>query len=174
MLSAAAGFIGIPKVLSAGRDAHLFQRWVSPALTAVGHGPAEAGEHGGIALEIGLMVLAVGIAVAGIAVAWAIYRRRLWSAERVADGLGSLYRMVRNLYWVDELYELIVLLPFYALCRWFSAFDRWAVDGAVNASGTVADLAGQLVKLFQTGYVRNYALMFLSGVVFILFYLASL
>jgi NADH-quinone oxidoreductase subunit L len=174
VLSAAAGFIGIPKVLSAGRDAHLFQRWVSPALTAASHGPAEAGEHGGMALEIGLMVLAVGIAVAGIGVAWAIYRRELWSAQRTAEHLGSLVRMVRNLYWVDELYERVVLRPFYALCRWFAAFDRWAVDGAVNASGIAADLAGQLVKLFQTGYARNYALLFLGGVVFILFYLVSL
>jgi NADH-quinone oxidoreductase subunit L len=82
--------------------------------------------------------------------------------------------MVRNLYWVDELYERVVLRPFYALCRWFAAFDRWAVDGAVNASGIAADLAGQLVKLFQTGYARNYALLFLGGVVFILFYLVSL
>jgi hypothetical protein len=48
------------------------------------------------------------------------------------------------------------------------------VDGAVNASGIAADLAGQLVKLFQTGYARNYALLFLGGVVFILFYLVSL
>ena len=38
-----------------------------------------------------------------------------------------------------------------------------------------ADLtAGQVVKLFQTGYVRHYALFFLAGVVTILFYLAWL
>jgi hypothetical protein len=35
-------------------------------------------------------------------------------------------------------------------------------------------MTGQIVKLFQTGYVRNYALFFLLGVVAILFYLASL
>ena len=49
----------------------------------------------------------------------------------------------------------------------------WAVDGIVNLSGIMADITGQFVKLFQTGLVRNYALMFLIGVVAILFYLAS-
>ena len=75
---------------------------------------------------------------------------------------------------MDELYELIVLRPFYFLSRWFANFDRWVIDGLVNAAGIVTDLAGQVVKLAQTGYVRNYALLFLAGVVFILVYLASL
>jgi NADH-quinone oxidoreductase subunit L len=46
------------------------------------------------------------------------------------------------------------------------------IDGLVNASGFTADFTGQVVKLFQTGYVRHYALLFLVGVVAILFYLA--
>jgi NADH-quinone oxidoreductase subunit L len=75
---------------------------------------------------------------------------------------------------VDELYEAVVLRPFYALSRWFAAFDRWVVDGLVNVSGILVDITGQLLKLFQTGYVRNYALLFLMGVVAILVYLARL
>ena len=34
--------------------------------------------------------------------------------------------------------------------------------------------SGQVIKLFQTGLVRNYALTFLLGVVAILFYLMTL
>ena len=45
------------------------------------------------------------------------------------------------------------------------------MDGLVNASGITADVAGHVIKLFQTGLVRNYALMFLFGVVVILAYL---
>ena len=39
------------------------------------------------------------------------------------------------------------------------------------AVGVTADVAGQIVKLFQTGLVRNYALLFLFGVVIVLTYL---
>jgi NADH-quinone oxidoreductase subunit L len=73
---------------------------------------------------------------------------------------------------VDELYDFLVIRPFYALSRFFGGVDRWIVDGLVNASGVTADIAGHVVKLFQTGYVRNYALFFLGGVVLILLYLA--
>jgi len=68
----------------------------------------------------------------------------------------------------------VVLRPFYAMSRFFSAIDKWVVDGLVNAAGATAEITGHVVKLFQTGFVRNYALMFLLGVVAILFYLATL
>jgi hypothetical protein len=45
------------------------------------------------------------------------------------------------------------------------------VDGLVNGAGVTADVAGQIIKLFQTGQVRNYALVFLFGVVIVLTYL---
>ncbi len=80
--------------------------------------------------------------------------------------------MWRNLYWVDEFYEATILRPFYAIARFFAGFDRFVIDGLVNATGIVADITGQLLKLFQTGYVRNYALVVLMGVVAILVYLA--
>jgi len=92
----------------------------------------------------------------------------------MAAASGPIYTTVRNLFWVDEFYEAVVLRPFYAFCRWFTAFDRWVVDGLVNATGIVAELSGQVIKLFQTGRVRNYALTFLIGVVAVLFYLMSL
>ena len=48
------------------------------------------------------------------------------------------------------------------------------MDGLVNAAGVTAELTGQVIKLFQTGLVRNYALMFLLGVVAILYYLMTI
>ena len=117
------------------------------------------------------MAVAVAIALLGIGIAWMVYRRREALAGAVAAKVGPLYRMARNLYWVDELYELLVIRPFYVLCRWSARFDRFVIDGLVNASGFTADFTGQVVKLFQTGYVRHYALLFLAGVVAILLYL---
>jgi NADH-quinone oxidoreductase subunit L len=177
VLSVIGGWIGIPKVMSFGKDINLLHHWLAPSVATGGHGGAGAGEaahHPGVGLEWGLIALAVAIAAGGLAVAWRIYRQRPGSAEGIARSLGPVYALVRNLYWVDELYERVVLRPFYALSRWFAGFDRWVIDGLVNAAGIVTDLAGQVVKLFQTGYVRNYALFFLAGVVFILVYLASI
>jgi NADH-quinone oxidoreductase subunit L len=119
------------------------------------------------------MAVAISIDLTGIAVAFWIYRRREGLAASIAQRFRPVYVLWRNLYWVDELYEAAILKPFYAISRFFAGFDRFVVDGLVNATGIVADITGQLLKLFQTGYVRNYALVFLMGVVAILVYMAS-
>ncbi len=169
VLSVVGGWLNIPKVLTFGSDLTFLHHWLTPSLSAP-HADADAAHS--TSLELGLMAVALVLAVVGIVVAVRLYRS-LDVAGRVATAFGPLYRLVRNLYWVDELYELAVLRPFYATSRGLSGFDKWVVDGAVNASGIVIDILGQIAKLFQTGYVRNYALIFLGGVVLILVYLAS-
>ncbi len=174
VLSAVGGWIHIPEVLSFGRDWAWLHHWLAPVFAGGGHGEvAAAGTSASAAEELGLMALALGVAMAGILTAVAIYRREDLPA-RLAERCGLLYRAVRNLYWVDELYDAVIVRPFYRASRFCGAFDRWVVDGTVNAAGIAADLAGQAIKFFQTGYVRNYALLFLLGVVLILGYLASL
>jgi NADH-quinone oxidoreductase subunit L len=168
VLSIAGGWIGIPAALAGGRDINVFHRWLAPAITM----PVHAEGHGEAKAEMALMAAAVALAGVGIGIAWMLYRRREGLADRMAARVGPLYRMARNLYWVDELYELLILRPFYVLCRWSARFDRYVIDGVVNASGFTADFTGQVIKLFQTGYVRHYALLFLAGVVAILCYLA--
>jgi NADH-quinone oxidoreductase subunit L len=178
VLSIVGGWIGIPKVLSFGKDINFFHHWLEPAITAVGgHGEdahAAAGHGAEAAHSVGLEWLLIAIAITlagfGLWLAWVVYSRP-GRAEAIAKRSGPVYTLLRNLYWVDEFYEAFVLKPFYALSRFFRGFDKWVVDGLVNASGVTAEITGQVIKLFQTGVVRNYALMFLLGVVAILFYL---
>ena len=56
-----------------------------------------------------------------------------------------------------------MLTPYDRLCRALNRFDSGIIDGAVNAGGFTANLGGHILKLFQTGFVRNYALSFLIG-----------
>jgi NADH-quinone oxidoreductase subunit L len=167
--SAAAGLVGLPAVLTGGRDWNLLHHWLAPAV----HGPESHGSAHGHATELLLILLALGLAVGGILLGVQVYRRA-GLPERLARASGPLYVLVRNLYWVDELYEALVVRPYYRLSRISATFDRFVIDGLVNATGVTLELIGQIVKLFQTGFVRNYALVFLLGVVAILYYLASL
>ena len=48
----------------------------------------------------------------GIFTARAIYLKRPHVTEGIAARLGPIYHAVRNLYWVDELYEWVVIRPF--------------------------------------------------------------
>ncbi len=178
VLSVIGGFVGVPKLLSEAvglGDVNKMHHWLAPVFGGgheVGHGETAAAVHSA-GEEWTFMFIALIIAVAGLFMAISIYRSK-GTPERMAKASGPIYTVLRNLYWVDEFYEAVVIRPFYKISRFFAGFDRWVVDGLVNASGITMDITGQIVKLFQTGLVRNYALMFLIGVVAILFYLISI
>lgn len=196
VLSVAGGWIGIPKVLALGADVNVFGTWLAPVFGGA-HGAGEGGhgaEHHGAVVELGLMALAVAVALAGIALATWIYRRREGLAEKLADSMGPVYRLVRNLYWVDELYDAAVIRPFYALSRAARAFDtwivdgavngvrhvtlglshvsnandRWFVDGAVNLTGWTVRGASWLFRRVQTGMVQSYAAAMVFGMFLLL------
>jgi NADH-quinone oxidoreductase subunit L len=197
VLSLVGGFVGLPLI----PGWNLLGAWLEPSIVTAGHGHGEGGgeHHGSVGLEIGLMLVALAVAVLGILLARSIYRDREGIAERWARRFGPLYTMVRNYYWVDELYELVVLRPFYAACRLSRAFDvhvvdglvngtrhvtvgasheshandRWIVDGLVNLAGGVVSGASAALRRLQTGVVQSYAAAMVLGI-FLLLVLYSL
>jgi len=218
VLAVVGGYIGVPKVMALGADINVFHHWLEPAITmpssAAPHGAAmeglpSAAMHGTAAEATGglshttvewlLIGLAVAIAGTGILVAYRMYMARPGTAARVAGGLGPIYRMVRNLYWVDELYDAVLLRPFYAVSRafhWFDARiidgavngarhvtlglsflsnfqDQWIVDGAVNMLGWVTRGGHRILSRLQTGMVQTYAAVMVFGV-FVLIVLYTL
>jgi NADH-quinone oxidoreductase subunit L len=167
VLSAVGGLVGIPAVISLGIP-NLMERWLEPALAS--HAAAGHGAHAGGGLEIALMAVSLAVALGGMALGWYLYERRPDLPERIATRLRPVYRVVYDKYYIDEFYDIFILGPYRALCRWSSAFDTRIVDGLVNAVGFTTDMAGEIARLAQTGYVRNYALAFFAGAVAILWY----
>ncbi|NJN64246.1 MAG: hypothetical protein HC882_04775 [Acidobacteria bacterium] len=74
-------------------------------------------------------------------------------------------RVLHRKWFVDELYDRVVIGPYYAIGGVMNQIDARIVDGAVNLSAATTELSGQVIKLFQTGVVRQYALWFLAGAV---------
>ena len=73
--------------------------------------------------------------------------------------------------YLDEIYDALILQPFYALCRVMAGFDLKVVDGLVNGAGASLETSGHVLKLFHSGFVRNYALLYLVGAAAIVWYL---
>ncbi|HKQ96536.1 MAG TPA: hypothetical protein VJV75_01545, partial [Candidatus Polarisedimenticolia bacterium] len=109
------------------------------------------------------MAIALAAAGAGIVAAFRMYRN-----GPLAESASLPARLLENAWYVDALYDRIVLQPYYSLCRFAAALDTRLVDGIVNATGFMTDMTGEILRLTQTGYVRNYALGFFTGVVVIL------
>ena len=77
--------------------------------------------------------------------------------------------MLLHAYYVDELYDRAVVRPVLALSRWCAgAIDQGLIDGAVNGVATLAGRAAVALRRYQTGFVMNYALSMLVGVIALL------
>jgi len=173
--AAFAGFVGVPHFLGGGAIPNYFEHYLQPvfeAAVASTHGiismHGEAAAHAAPLSEWAALAITLAAAFGGLALGWRLYGRKPVTKE--AGGESGLVRLVRGKFFVDEAIEVVVLRPYRALCRFASSFDAWVVDGVVNATGIGTDLAGEMARLLQTGYVRNYALAFFLGTVLILYF----
>ena len=184
--AAVAGFAGIPAALG---GSNWFEHFLAPSFAA--HGGAAAAEpHMSVAAELGLMLVSVIVAAAGILAARHIYESRAGLAESLAERWRGLHRLLLNKYYVDEVYDATVVSATTSSARglwrvdavvvdgfvnawgwltqiaaWFShMFDKYIVDGVVNLLGWSAGEGSYAVRRVQTGLVQNYALMMLAGV----------
>jgi NADH-quinone oxidoreductase subunit L len=162
-----AGWVGIPKLLSAGRDLNWFHHFLEPII-AVPQG-LEAGEHNvGVPTEMLLMALAIAAGVGGWFIARSIYGRDrgLGADATFEQRWPTLHRLLENKYYVDELYDKIIVRPLVALSTFFwKGIDMLVIDGAVNTGASTVEVAGEVGRFSTTGNVRNYALYFFAGVI---------
>src|SRR5262249_47098951 len=76
------------------------------------------------------------------------------------------HRLLLNAYYVDWLYDRLVVRPLFALYEFLArAVDLGAIDGLVNATGRAVVGWASAFRQLQTGHVVNYALTMLVGAV---------
>jgi NADH-quinone oxidoreductase subunit L len=83
--------------------------------------------------------------------------------------LQPLTNLLDGKYWIDELYDAVIVQPLQHIARVFFLIDRAVVDGAVWAISFVPQLSGFALKLTtQRGYLQGYAATMFFGVLAIL------
>jgi NADH-quinone oxidoreductase subunit L len=106
-------------------------------------------------------------AAAGIAFAYAIYEARTISAASLQRAFGPLHTLVARKYYMDELYEGIVVRE--GLMRYMTAWAQWfdthVIDGAVNGSATVSRRASDALRWVQSGSAQAYGTVGFGGLV---------
>jgi NADH-quinone oxidoreductase subunit L len=184
-LSIIGGYVGLPHVLGGGA---WFSRFLEPST-----GLPES--HLSARTEVLLMLVSVAVVLAAIYAAYAVYITRLGEpARRFAERFKTLYRIISRRYYVDEAYNGLFVggvLGAGRVAAWFDehvidglvngvaaltrklsrvsiTFDGRVVDGAVNGIGRVHLLVSALLRRLQTGYIYNYALAVVLGIVILL------
>jgi NADH-quinone oxidoreductase subunit L len=120
----------------------------------------------------GLASIPFWLALAGIATAGWLYLQRTDLPKRIVLGLGPLYAIVARKYGFDELYSWLFAGGARALGRGFwRAGDQAVIDGVVvNGSARVVGWFSGVARLFQSGFVYQYAFSMLIGVVILAFW----
>jgi NADH-quinone oxidoreductase subunit L len=140
-LSLAGGFLPVPAFLE-------------PLFSAA------SGHH-----DVSLVAISVVAGLAGLVLAWYFYVARPGLADRVAARLGALYRLVYNMYFVDEIYAAAVVRPVIEGSEklLWQGVDAGLIDGTVNGIGARARNLGAVLRLLQSGNIRSYAAWVLLG-----------
>jgi len=137
---------------------------------------AVAGGEGGHAAEADegaervLMGVSLGVAFAGIGLAAYFWLRNRPAAARVARSAAPVYTLLLNKYYVDELYNAVVVQPIKGastLLLW-RGMDAALIDGTVNGVGRLVRGSSDALRRLQTGSIRTYAAWLFLGVVVIL------
>jgi len=122
--------------------------------------------------EIAIAAISTVVAFFGFAVARSLYKvRELHADQQLELRYPAIARAIENKWYVDELYAAIIVRPLEALSRFFWKGIDALIDGLAAFLGFAVRGFGDVMRFFQTGNVRNYALMFFLGVVVFLVFL---
>jgi NADH-quinone oxidoreductase subunit L len=166
LFSFLGGLVGLPAWLGS----NYFADYLSPSfsLAYAQHGE----EHHSHALEIALTVVVVGLALAAFIFAYRILIQNPSIAAGIAKRYPRLHRIIRNKFYVDELYDTLLVWPIERISRvvLWRGFDVAVIDGAVDGLASLMLKISGRVRRMQSGYARAYASWILLGAALVALY----
>ncbi len=111
-----------------------------------------------------LAVVALVVALVGIAIAYSVWFAPSAQPKPVPAALVPLHRLFYRKYYVDELYDAAIVRPVQNTAEVLSDdVDSDIIDGLVNGTAGGIVTVGGGFGSWETGYVRVYALSILAG-----------
>ena len=166
--AAIAGLLGLPY----GHNAYnLFFHWLEAPLA---RGEHFVDIHMTTALELGLQALSAGVGIAGIGLAYKLYKDGPGeAAASMKARFEPMHRALTNKYWIDELYHAAIVTPLRGVSQvLFALIDRAAIEFTmVRGPGYVLLGDGELARRLQTGEVQAYLIGVVLGLAGLAWYL---
>ncbi|WP_028318647.1 NADH-quinone oxidoreductase subunit L [Desulfobulbus elongatus] len=143
-----AGWFGVPALL--GGDNH-WAHFLEPVL---GHPHV----HVSAATEALLMGSSILAGVCGIGLAYYLYRLKPQLPSLAAERLAFVYRLLLNKYYIDELYDAILVKPTLAFSRKvvLRIVDMACIEGVVNGLPKAIGAFAERLRRLQDGQVAHY------------------
>lgn len=152
-LSVLGGFLNVPHVLGGN---HMMANFLGFATE----------EHE--VPEILLMAIIVTLTLITIGIAWSTYIKN--QAVPGEEDTG-VQKILANKYYVDELYNAVVVKPLYGLSKiFYNVIERLGIDGLVNGLGKGVVYGSRGLRFFQDGSIGYYLFVMVVGIILILGY----
>ncbi len=164
LLSAAGGFIGVPEVLGGSNRVHEFLTPVfakSESLRTPGHL-----DH---TTEYALMATVTVLTLVVILIAYVLYvsKNKVPVAEEAP--LRPVHRLVYKKYFIDELYQSLVVDPLYRISSLLEGMiERLGIDRLVNQVGGTIVEGSDVMRRLQTGNIGFYIFAMVIGIILML------
>jgi NADH-quinone oxidoreductase subunit L len=118
-------------------------------------------------LELQMTGIAVAVALIGFLIAWYVYILKPELPKKIAQSFRPIHQLLLQKYYVDELYEAVIIGP----CVWLSRNVLWKIidvgliDGTVNGLAFLSRGVGGGLRHIQGGNTRSYAAWVVVGAV---------
>ncbi|MFM9836930.1 MAG: NADH-quinone oxidoreductase subunit L [Cyclobacteriaceae bacterium] len=164
VLSVIGGWVGIPEVLSGSNQVDEFLNPVFDASQSLLHE-----SHLSHSTEFALMGTVIALTIVLIVVAYITYVKKSVVPTEEGKELSAAHGLIYNKYYVDELYQALIVKPLFWLSTIFDRFiERMGIDGLVNGVGSTVVGGSKLARLLQTGNIGFYIFAMVISIVLIL------
>ena len=153
LLSIVGGWVGVPEALGGHDEIGAF---LDPVFSVGSIQVTEVVSHG---TELGLAAVSVLVALLGLFIAYVLYYKKPGTAASYARQFPALYRLVENKFYIDEIYQTIIVTPLLIFSRIVLGLivDGGVVNGSGFTAGASARGLGALARRIQSGNIRSYA-----------------
>jgi len=125
--------------------------------------------------DILLETIGLSAGLIGIVGAVGFYMTGKDRLEFVKQMLAPLYDLLFNKYYIDEIYNFLIVKPTRAVGAFLEKrAEKFGFDFAVDQVGVQVREVSRLISLWQSGNVRLYAFNMIVGVVTILMFVVFL
>ncbi len=136
---------------------------------------AEVHSHAGHGQEWMNMIISLAVALIMFGFGFRFYKRGDLKArldKGVKPALQPLFKLLSNKYYVDEIYEKLIIRPTRMIAQLFFVFiDMFLIDALfVNGAAFSVGAFGYMARRIQSGLLTRYLFFFIMGVLFILLY----
>ncbi|HSI90128.1 MAG TPA: hypothetical protein VK927_03380, partial [Adhaeribacter sp.] len=150
-------------------DNHSLGNFLAPLFTASQQvNPDAFGHHMDHATEYMLMGISVVVALIAAIIAYVMYvsKKSVPAPEGTETGI---HKLVYNKYYIDELYDAIIVRPVMAMSTGLYRFvENGIIDPVVNGVGRLATGSGRALRVLQNGAIGSYLLLMVMGIILIL------